>query len=51
MMRRLAPISFVAVALAGCPGDDDGVNDPVLWLSLDRVETRVRLSGEEPPPF
>jgi len=49
MMARVLAASLVAVVLAGCPGDDG--NDPVLWLSLDRVETRVKLSGEEPPPF
>lgn len=48
-MKSIAPL--VVLALAACPGDDDGKNDPVLWLSLDRVETRVKLAAEEPPPF
>ena len=47
-MKSLAPL--LIVALAGCPGDDDG-NASVLWLAPDMVETRVKLAEEEPDPY
>jgi hypothetical protein len=46
---RLAPL--FALALAGCPGDDDAVNAPTLWLAPDGAETRVKLIEDRPPPF
>lgn len=39
----------VALILAACPSENQ--NPERLWLSLDGVETRVRLIPAEPEPF
>ncbi len=39
----------VALSLAACPSENQ--NPERLWLSLDGVETRVRLIPAEPEPF
>jgi hypothetical protein len=41
----------VLALLAGCPGDDDPGNAPVLFLALDGSEQRVKLVEQEPAPF
>jgi hypothetical protein len=38
------------LALAACPGDDDG-NPGRLWIAPDMRETKLHLVGEEPDPF
>ena len=40
---------LVAMGLAACPSENQ--NPERLWLSLDGVETRVRLVVVEPEPF
>lgn len=46
-----ALLAGVLVVLAGCPGPEDANPDRV-WLVLDQVETRVKLSELEPQvPF
>ncbi|MBP9085456.1 MAG: hypothetical protein KBG15_05020 [Kofleriaceae bacterium] len=45
----LAFVVIVAVGLAACPAENQ--NPERLWLSLDGVETRVRLVPVEPEPF
>lgn len=46
---KLWPLAVLV--LAGCPGDDEGMNAPTLWLAPDGVETQIRLVEGRPPPF
>ena len=46
---RYALTVVVALGLAACPSENQ--NPERLWLSLDGVETRVRLVPVEPEPF
>jgi hypothetical protein len=49
---RLLLAAVTLSMLAGCPGDDPGLdNPPRLWLALDGSEVRVRLVPAEPFPY
>ena len=43
-------VPLLVVALAACPGDDDG-NPSTLWLAPNMSETAVTLVDKEPGPY
>jgi hypothetical protein len=49
---QITPLLLGLLVLPTCGGDDGGSKNPtLLWLAPDMAETRVKLTGTEPPPF
>ncbi|HEX4422063.1 MAG TPA: hypothetical protein VH165_29325 [Kofleriaceae bacterium] len=50
---QITPLLLGLLVLPTCGGDDGGAtgNPKLLWLAPDMAETRVKLTGTEPPPF
>jgi len=47
----ITPLLLGLLALPGCGGGGGEKNPDQLWLVNDQVETRVKLTDVEPPPF
>lgn len=51
MSHRPFALSLFAVALAACPGPQQGNNPPQFWIAPDGSELKLKLVPVEPPPF
>ena len=48
---KTLPITPLLLGLYACGGGGNDRNPGQLWLVNDMVETRVKLTDVEPPPF